>query len=94
MKSIYKKTQKEKVLEHLLAVGSITVAEAISLGYSWRLPATISELINEGIQITKTNEPHPGGYHTRYDLKGRKGAEDLLEKIQHRRNKTLEKVTE
>jgi hypothetical protein len=94
MTSAYKKTQKEKVLEHLLAVGSITVGEAISLWYSWRLPATIGDLIKEGIQIISINEPHSGGYHSRYVLKERKGAEDLLEKIQHRRNKTLVKVTE
>jgi hypothetical protein len=91
MKNTYKKTQKEKVLEHLLAVGSITVAEAISLWYSWRLPATIGELSKDGVQITTINEPHPGGYHSRYVLKERKCAENLLEEIKNRRNKKIDK---
>lgn len=87
MKKTVKKTQKEKVLEHLLDVGSITVAEAISLWSSWRLPATIGELIKEGVKIKTINEPHPGGYHARYELEERKRAEELLEEARNRRNK-------
>mgnify|MGYP006211654791 CR=1 FL=1 len=87
MKKTVKKTQKEKVLEHLLKVGSMTVADAISLWYSWRLPATIGELKDEGVQIKSINEPHPGGYHSRYILKDHNLGESILEEIRNRRNK-------
>lgn len=87
MKKTVKKTQKEKVLEHLLKVGSMTVADAINLWYSWRLPATIGELIKEGVQIKSINEPHPGGYHARYILKDHNLGKSILEEIRNRRNK-------
>lgn len=94
MKKTVKKTQKEKVLEHLLKVGSMTVADAISLWYSWRLPATIGELKDEGVQIKSINEPHPGGYHARYILKDHNLGKEILEEMKKRRSKKLEKVTE
>lgn len=75
-KAYRKVTQKELILEHLMAGHSITPLEALSNYGAYRLGAVIFELRKEGYDITTRIKRDPTGRnYARYTLnkKAKKG---------------------
>lgn len=53
--------QKQKILEHINRVGSITPLEALNLFGCLRLAARINDLKREGVEISTDRWITPGG---------------------------------